>query len=171
MALVEGGSLDRRLDRFQEDPMAAATLMAKTAWAVHHAHQRRILHRDLKPGNILLDESGEPHVADFGLAARMDESGAAIESGSPCGSLPWMAPEAVRGDSTLTTAVDLWAIGVILYELLDRPAAISRRDPRGSGSSNPGERPTGAAGGESAGATGLGRDLPEVLGERSERAV
>jgi eukaryotic-like serine/threonine-protein kinase len=118
MSLLEGGSLDQHLDRFRHDAEATATLMAKTARAVQHAHQRQILHRDLKPSNVLLDESGEPHVADFGLAARMDESGAATESGPPGGSLSWMAPEAVRGDTTLTTAVDVWALGVILYELL-----------------------------------------------------
>ena len=117
MALVEGGSLDTHMRRLQGDARTAVTLMAKVARAVHHAHQRRILHRDLKPSNILLDEDGEPHVADFGLATRLSEFGAA-NAGPPAGSLPWMAPEAVRGDSVLTTAVDIWALGVILYELL-----------------------------------------------------
>ena len=117
MGLMGGGSLDRRLGQFQEDPRAACGLVAKVARAVHHAHQRRVLHRDLKPSNILLDEAGEPHVADFGLAARLTETGATVDAGPPAGSLPWMAPEAVRGDVTLTTAVDVWALGVILYEL------------------------------------------------------
>jgi serine/threonine-protein kinase len=123
MALVEGGSLDQCLGRFRKDPRGAATLLAKVARAVHHAHQRRVVHRDIKPANILLDEDGEPHVADFGLAARLDGAGAASDAGPPAGSLPWMAPEAVRGDPGLTTAVDVWALGVILYELLtgERP--------------------------------------------------
>jgi serine/threonine-protein kinase len=118
MALVEGGSLDRHIPRLVNDPTASAVLMAKVARAVHHAHQRRVLHRDLKPSNILLDAGGEPLVADFGLAARLDEGGAATPAGPPAGSLPWMAPEALRGDPVLTTAVDVWALGVILYELL-----------------------------------------------------
>jgi serine/threonine-protein kinase len=117
MRLVEGGTLDRQVARHVADPLAAARLVAAVARAVHHAHQRRVLHRDLKPANILLDEAGEPHVADFGLAARTDEAGA-VAAVPPAGSLPWMAPEAVRGDATLTTTVDVWALGVILYELL-----------------------------------------------------
>jgi serine/threonine-protein kinase len=122
MALVEGGSLDRHVARFRDDPRATAALVAKVARAIHFAHQRRVLHRDLKPANILLDEAGEPHVADFGLAARTDESGTATDAGPAAGSLPWMAPEAVRGD-TPTTGVDVWALGVVLYELLtgERP--------------------------------------------------
>lgn len=117
MALVEGGSLDQHAARLQADRRAAVGLVAKVARAIHHAHQRRVLHRDLKPSNVLLDEAGEPHVADFGLATRLSASGAAA-GGAPAGSLPWMAPEAVRGDPTLTTAIDTWALGVILYELL-----------------------------------------------------
>jgi serine/threonine protein kinase len=88
MALVEGGSLDQCLGRFQGDFGGTAALLARTARAVHYAHQRRVLHRDLKPGNILLGEDGEPHVADFGLATRLDDSGAATDAGQPAGSLP-----------------------------------------------------------------------------------
>ncbi|MBO0700043.1 MAG: protein kinase, partial [Zavarzinella sp.] len=117
MALIGGGSLEQKLGQYQADPRAAVTLLAKVARAVHYAHQRRLLHRDLKPGNILLDEAGEPQVADFGLATKLDPGGAAA-GGPMAGSLPWMAPEAVRRDATLTTAVDVWALGVILYELL-----------------------------------------------------
>jgi serine/threonine-protein kinase len=138
MPLAEGGSLDKHVGRFRGDPRAAAELMHKVARAVHHAHQRQIVHRDLKPANILLDATGEPQVADFGLAARLDANGAA-DAGA-AGSVPWMTPEAVRGEP-VTTGVDVWALGVILYELLtdDRPfrgatraelqAAILGRDP------------------------------------------
>jgi eukaryotic-like serine/threonine-protein kinase len=117
MALIGGGSLEQKLAHYQANPRAGVALVAKVARAVHYAHQRRLLHRDLKPGNILLDEAGEPQVADFGLATRLDPGGAAA-GGPIAGSLPWMAPEAVRRDATLTTAVDLWALGIILYEML-----------------------------------------------------
>jgi hypothetical protein len=116
MELIEGGSLESRIGRYRDDPRAAAALVAKVARAVHYAHQRRLLHRDLKPGNILIDEAGEPHIADFGLSTKLDAAGA-VAGGPLAGSIPWMAPEAVRGEA-MTTAADVWALGVILYELL-----------------------------------------------------
>ncbi len=118
MELIESGSLEQQLGHYRGQFAKAARLLATTARAVHHAHQRRILHRDLKPGNILLDADGEPHVADFGLATRLDDAGTTSDSGPPAGSLPWMAPETLRGEATLSTAIDVWALGVILYELL-----------------------------------------------------
>lgn len=129
MELIEGGSLAQHLDRYRGQFAKAARLLATTARAVHHAHQRRILHRDLKPGNILLDAAGEPHVADFGLATRLDDAGTAADS-APAGSLPWMAPEAVRGEPTLSTTIDVWALGVILYELLTDVRPFGGEDAR-----------------------------------------
>lgn len=92
----------------------AAELVRDIALGVHHAHQRLILHRDLKPGNILLDRENRPHVADFGLARPLDES----ISGGVAGTAAYMAPEQARGEKHLTTAVDIHALGAILFELL-----------------------------------------------------
>jgi serine/threonine-protein kinase len=97
MKLVEGGSLSGRLERYHNDAKAAAKLTATAARAVHYAHQRQLLHRDLKPGNILLDASGEPHVADFGLAKRMGGAGEASQS-QGVGTPEYMAPEQARGE-------------------------------------------------------------------------
>jgi serine/threonine-protein kinase len=119
MELIDGETLDR-LDRdFFSHPRDAAALLALVARAVHHAHQRRIIHRDLKPSNILVDEAGQPHITDFGLAIRAESGDRLTESNVLLGTLPYMAPEQLSGkEQPLTTAVDTWSLGVILYELL-----------------------------------------------------
>jgi serine/threonine protein kinase len=92
-------------------------LISRVAEALHYAHQRGIYHRDLKPGNILLDEHGNPHISDFGLAVTQ-ESQRHLE-GQVAGTIPYMAPEQVRGEAHwLNGQADIWALGVILYEML-----------------------------------------------------
>src|SRR5262249_19971230 len=125
MKLFEGGSLAQAKQRFTADPQATARVMATVASAIHYAHQRGILHRDLKPGNILLDDRGEPHVADFGLAKRIPGSAGALESsgvtqpGAILGTPSFMAPEQATGKpEAITTAADIYSLGSILYDLL-----------------------------------------------------
>jgi serine/threonine-protein kinase len=119
MELIEGETLDRVDRDFYSMPRDAANLLALVARAVHHAHQRRIIHRDLKPTNILVDEAGQPHITDFGLAIQAESGDPLTESQILLGTLPYMAPERLSGkEQPLTTAVDTWALGVILYELL-----------------------------------------------------
>jgi tRNA A-37 threonylcarbamoyl transferase component Bud32/tetratricopeptide (TPR) repeat protein len=122
MKLIQGGTLadsplkpDAGSRRSLEE---AAGLMAKVARAVQFAHQRGILHRDLKPTNILLDEEGEPHVADFGLAKLADDNSGLTVSSAVMGTPAYMSPEQAEGGAkSLTTAADVYSLGAILYEL------------------------------------------------------
>ncbi len=117
MKLIEGGSLARNIARFTADPKAGAKLLSTIARAIHHAHLRGILHRDIKPGNILLDKDGEPRVTDFGLARQVDGNSSLTLSGAIVGTPSYMPPEQAAGDKSLTTAVDVYSLGAILYEV------------------------------------------------------
>jgi WD40 repeat protein len=116
MRLIRGPSLADVVKSEGKLPaLRAARLLRTIAEALDYAHRLGVLHLDLKPANVLLDENGEPHVADFGLARRLDRALAADRheiSGTPS----YMAPEQARGE-TLTAATDIWGMGAILYEL------------------------------------------------------
>src|SRR2546423_1755972 len=122
MKLLEGGSRAQAIARGhyavrdRASARRAARLVAVIARAVHHAHQRGILHRDLKPANILLDEQGQPHVADFGLAKQVEEDSGLTQSGSVMGTPSYMPPEQATGQKGLTTTADVYALGAILFE-------------------------------------------------------
>jgi serine/threonine protein kinase len=122
MKLIEGGSLAEYITRsasLRYDLRQAAELLGTVARAVHYAHQRGILHRDLKPGNILLDRDGEPHVSDFGLAKLLGNDRGLTQMHAILGTASYIAPEQARGEAKqLTTAADIYSLGAILYELL-----------------------------------------------------
>jgi tRNA A-37 threonylcarbamoyl transferase component Bud32 len=116
MKLIEGGNLGGHRGAAPADLRSAALRVATVARAVHHAHQRGILHRDLKPGNILLDAAGEPHVTDFGLSRRIDGDSRLTQSGAIVGTPSYMAPEQAAGRKDVTTLADVYSLGAILYE-------------------------------------------------------
>jgi hypothetical protein len=115
--LMDGGTLSARLKAGAFSPVDAALLIAKIGDALHHAHLHGLIHRDIKPQNILLDAAGEPKLADFGLAANEDDQLA--EAPATMGTLAYMSPEVVRGASHHTDArADIYSLGVVLYQAL-----------------------------------------------------
>jgi WD40 repeat protein len=119
MRFLEGGTLTQAMALQKFEPRRAAELMVVVARAVHYAHQHGIVHRDMKPGNILLDLKGEPHVADFGLAKLLESDTELTHTQAVLGTPSYMAPEQASGASKqATTAIDIYSLGSILYELL-----------------------------------------------------
>lgn len=118
MKYVEGGNLSSAVRRLLDQPKVAVGILVKVCRAVHFAHQRGILHRDLKPVNVLLDQDDRPYISDFGLAKWADRADGDTASGSVIGTPAYMAPEQAFAKSQLTTAADTYSLGAILYELL-----------------------------------------------------
>jgi serine/threonine protein kinase/Tfp pilus assembly protein PilF len=119
MNFVEGGQLDQVVSDTPMSPRQAAELIAKVARTVHYAHEHGILHRDIKPGNILLDQKGEPHLTDFGLARLVETESTVTRTKEVLGTPSYMAPEQAVGDAgKLTNATDVYGLGAVLYQLL-----------------------------------------------------
>jgi WD40 repeat protein/tRNA A-37 threonylcarbamoyl transferase component Bud32 len=97
----------------------AARWLSAAARAIEHAHAKGVLHRDLKPGNLLIDSQGQVHVSDFGLARRLDGGETLTQSGDVLGTPAYMSPEQARGQAeALAPATDVYSLGAILYELV-----------------------------------------------------
>src|SRR5437868_15328589 len=119
MKFVEGGQLDEVVRRAPMSIRQAAELIVKVARTVHYAHEHGILHRDIKPGNILLDAKGEPHLTDFGLARLLETEGSVTQTLDVIGTPSYMAPEQAVGNNTgVSNATDVYGIGAVLYQLL-----------------------------------------------------
>jgi WD40 repeat protein len=119
MKLIQGGSLKDAMPRFRKDLRNATRLMMTIAGAIHHAHQRGVLHRDLKPQNVLIDRDGQPHVTDFGLAKRVEAQREVTRAGEWAGTPEYMPPEQAAGEfKGLTTAADIYSLGAVFYCVL-----------------------------------------------------
>ena len=119
MKFAAGGSLREAGPSLRNEPRKCVQLMAKVARATEYAHGRGILHRDLKPGNILLDDRGEALVSDFGLAKAIEGNSDLTKSLTTFGTPGYLAPEQAEGVSAkLTPAADVYSLGAILFDLL-----------------------------------------------------
>lgn len=119
MDFIEGTTLADVCHGKAMNAREAAELLRTVCDAVHFAHQRSVLHRDLKPHNLMLDAEGQPHVLDFGLAKRLDEDHGLTMSGAVLGSPSYMAPEQAQGrNDRVGPHTDVYALGAILYQML-----------------------------------------------------
>ena len=119
MKFVEGGQLDEVARREPMPIRPAVELIAKVARTVHYAHEHGILHRDIKPGNILLDAKGEPHLTDFGLARLVESESSVTQTLDVLGTPSYMAPEQAVGNNTaVSSTTDVYGLGAVLYQLL-----------------------------------------------------
>src|SRR5947209_8343443 len=119
MKFIEGGQHDEVARREPIPIRRAVELMANVARTVHYAHEHGILHRDIKPGNILLDAKGEPHLTDFGLARLLETESSVTQTLDVLGTPSYMAPEqAVGNNAAVSSATDVYGLGAVLYQLL-----------------------------------------------------
>jgi serine/threonine protein kinase len=140
MELIAGGTLDEFVQKHKVKPAAVIYLLAKVADALDHAHQQGVVHRDLKPRNIMMTEGGEPKLVDFGLARSMfttnvEDSALQSIDGTVIGTPLFMSPEQALGKSELVDGrSDVFALGIILFVMLVRknPYRVPQSDPWGT---------------------------------------
>jgi WD40 repeat protein len=119
MQFIAGGTLADRLKNGPLPSVSAATLVGKVSRAIQHAHERGILHRDIKPGNILLSEADEPLMADFGLARLLESDSSLTRPEALLGTPAYLAPELAAGHAhEATVLADIYSLGAVLYECL-----------------------------------------------------
>ncbi|MBI2397665.1 MAG: serine/threonine protein kinase [Xanthomonadales bacterium] len=152
MRHVEGLDLAAWVSTTRPRLRERVALFVQVLDALAHAHRALVVHRDLKPGNILVDAAGAPHLLDFGIAKLLDDDGeAATRAGGTAMTLRYAAPEQVLGDR-VTTLTDVHAAGVVLYELLARHSPFAAAE-------------SGAVGWQDAIVQGAVRPLAEALGD------
>ena len=171
MGFIEGTSLADKLAAGPLEPRAAAELVRQVAEAVHYAHERGVIHRDLKPGNILLDRAGHPRVTDFGLAKRLDADAGLTSTGQVMGTPSYMPPEQAAGRADLGPSADVYSLGAVLYALAGGPAAVPGGRGDGHALAGAGEGAAAGAAAQRGRAAGPGDDLPEMPGEGAGAAI
>eukprot|EP00913_Durusdinium_trenchii_P008826 g8292.t1 len=130
MEYVDGGPLSRAIEGEPQNPRSAAKLIAKLARAIAFSHSKNVLHRDLKPGNVILTQDGEPKIVDFGLAKFLDGDSSSTKTGDILGTPSYMSPEQAGGVvKNIGAGSDIYSLGAILYELLTGRPPFRTPDP------------------------------------------
>jgi len=138
MEYVEGTDLTNLIGRRDATIASKLDIAVQISKALAYAHRNGVIHRDIKPGNILLDQDGQVYVTDFGIAELFGRARAGAQTGLILGTPGYMSPEQAAGSSEITAASDIYAFGVILYELftgvqpsagLRRPSELDQRVP------------------------------------------
>lgn len=126
MDYIEGKNLAAFIKDNPLPPGRGTQLVKTLAEAVHYAHQRGTLHRDLKPQNVLIDGEGQPHITDFGLAKQMERDSGLTQTGAVMGSPAYMPPEQAAGQNDLVgPPSDVYSLGAVLYHLLTGKAPFA----------------------------------------------
>ena len=118
MRLMTGGSLADRLSHSPLSLLESARIFNRLTPALDRAHSKGVIHRDLKPGNILFDDDNNPYISDFGIAKITEAGTVYTHSGGIVGTPAYMSPEQARGDRDIDSRSDIYALGAILYEML-----------------------------------------------------
>lgn len=119
MKYVSGETLSKKLLQGPMPPRQAARVLTAVSRAIHYAHEHGVLHRDMKPSNILVDELGDPHITDFGLARRTTDAVSLTRTGAVLGTPAYMAPEQAAGNrGQVGPSSDVYSIGTVLYHML-----------------------------------------------------
>jgi serine/threonine protein kinase/Tfp pilus assembly protein PilF len=118
MKLIEGERLDRIVLNAPMSILRAGKILAELARTVQYAHERGVLHRDIKPGNVLIDANGNAHLTDFGLAKWIEQESTLTNTHDVLGTPSYMAPEQITGVKELTSAMDVYGLGAVLFEMI-----------------------------------------------------
>jgi Protein kinase domain len=128
MRLISGGSLSQRIKRGRLAPAECARILKDVADALDYAHAAGVIHRDVKPQNVLLDDSGRVYLADFGIAKIVESSAHMTQTGMITGTPQYMAPEQALGKS-IDKSIDIYALGIVAYELFTGRVPFSADTP------------------------------------------
>jgi tRNA A-37 threonylcarbamoyl transferase component Bud32 len=128
MRLISGGSLSQRIKRGRLAPSECARILKDVADALDYAHGAGVIHRDVKPQNVLLDDSGRVYLADFGIAKMIEASAHMTQTGMITGTPQYMAPEQALGKS-IDKSIDIYALGIVAYELFTGRVPFSADTP------------------------------------------